>query len=368
LNFTEEQQYMYRCLQLAGLGSTSTAPNPMVGAVLVHQGRIIGEGYHRAYGGPHAEVNCIASVAEAERVLIPESTLYVSLEPCAHFGKTPPCADLIIRESIRKVVVGTRDPFPSVDGKGIEKLQREGIDVKCGVLESQCRELNRRFFHFHTQHRPWVLLKWAQTSDGIIAPLHQSSEASRLRISTPETNRLVHRWRSEEMAILVGSNTVRKDNPSLTVRHWPGPHPLRMVVDRDETLKHDHDIFNHDTPTIIFSRRRHSLEPAIKFSALEKEKVYRYQVADDASLVHQVLNALYQLGIQSVLVEGGAMLLQHFIDEGAWDEARVITGASTSQVEGLPAPRLRTSTLVDSSSSTGDTIQYFRPGGQSHYS
>lgn len=237
---TNDELYMQRCLQLAQLAAGHTAPNPMVGAVLVHDGVIIGEGYHKQYGGPHAEVNCINSVAEEHKHLIPSSFIYVSLEPCAHYGKTPPCADLIIRNKIPKVVVGCRDPFKQVDGKGIEKLVNAGIDVTVGVLEKECRQVNRRFFTFHTQHRPYVLLKWAQTGDGKIA----SYSEERLLISNDISNKLVHKWRSEEAAILVGTNTALMDNPSLTNRLWSGKSPIRLVIDMDLRLPKHLQLFN----------------------------------------------------------------------------------------------------------------------------
>ena len=217
---------MHRCLELAEKAAGHVAPNPMVGAVLVHEGIIIGEGYHQIYGGPHAEVNCIASVPSSLQHLIQDSVIYVSLEPCAHHGKTPPCADLIIRHNIRHVVIGCRDPFVEVDGKGIEKLHAAGIKTETGILEKECRELNKRFFTFHTKHRPFIILKWAQTGDGKIG-----TENNRLHITGSVTNRLVHKWRSEESAILVGANTALADNPQLTTRLWSGNSPTRLIID-----------------------------------------------------------------------------------------------------------------------------------------
>src|SRR5258706_4656586 len=245
---------MYRCLQLAAPGAGYVAPNPMVGAVLVHNGRIIGEGYHQHYGEAHAEVNCINQAALSGLIdTIPESTLVVSLEPCTHFGKTPPCADLIIKHKIPKVVIGCRDPFGEVNGKGIEKLKAAGIEVEQGVLEKECIDLNKRFFVFHTQHRPYIILKWAETADGFIAPslpaapsinlwrpmegrIEEDSTSRRLLISNEYTDRVVHKWRSEEAAILVGTNTVENDNPELTTRLWPGNSPVRLVVDMNLRL------------------------------------------------------------------------------------------------------------------------------------
>lgn len=342
---TNDELYMQRCLQLAQLAAGHTAPNPMVGAVLVHDGVIIGEGYHKQYGGPHAEVNCINSVAEEHKHLIPSSFIYVSLEPCAHYGKTPPCADLIIRNKIPKVVVGCRDPFKQVDGKGIEKLVNAGIDVTVGVLEKECRQVNRRFFTFHTQHRPYVLLKWAQTGDGKIA----SYSEERLLISNDISNKLVHKWRSEEAAILVGTNTALMDNPSLTNRLWSGKSPIRLVIDMDLRLPKHLQLFNGEVKTIVFNSIKHE----------ESERVSHYQVTEDVSMVHQILNACYQNNIQSIMVEGGAKLLQSFIDEGMWDEARVITNTQLFIGEGLPAPALSNFNLTNSEELYTDTINYF---------
>lgn len=573
---------MQRCLQLAALGSGNTAPNPMVGAVLVYNDTIIGEGYHRHYGEAHAEVNCLASVKEADRQLISRSTMYVSLEPCAHFGKTPPCADLLIQQQIKKVVIGCRDPFPEVDGKGIEKLRNAGIEVAVGILEEACRELNKRFFTIHQQKRPYVILKWAQTLDAKIAPpprkggfsnaqsrpplapptgennaqpwlddeadnmlaeeqyeyitadpytygllkqfvsehrskptlaedilwqqlrgkqldgqkfrrqhiignyiadfvclskrlvievdglihqlpenkisdeertkwlamkgftvirfsneevihktaeVHQSiskslrtnaniivtsvSEVSvsanppleggdvmdktpevpqsitqslktntnnivpppgevsasanpplggggaRLLISNPFTNRLVHKWRSKEAGILVGTNTALYDDPQLGTRLWPGNNPIRMVVDRDLRLPASLQLFDGSIPTLVFNKHQHSL-PIEKTAARQLTGVQYYKLSEDATLVQQVLDALYSLGIQSLVVEGGAKLLQSFIDEGLWDEARVITNEQLTIGEGLPAPMLKHFQLTHTQSLFSDTIRTYK--------
>lgn len=347
---------MHRCLQLALLGQGRVAPNPMVGAVLVYEDRIIGEGWHQQYGGPHAEVVCIASVAEADRHLISQATIYVSLEPCAHFGKTPPCADLIIDQGIPSVVVGCRDPFPLVAGKGIEKLEAAGVTVKLGVLEKECQQLNKRFFLFHTQHRPYITLKWAQTAD---AKIGSGDPAQRLLISGPHANRLVHRWRSEEAAILVGTNTALADNPSLTTRLWPGIHPIRLVLDLHNRLPQSLQVFDAAAPTIVFNLYRHTIENAAHLRAAKGEVCY-YQVSEDASLVHQIINALYQLQIQSVLVEGGARLLQSFIDEDLWDEARLITNEQLTAPLGLAAPVLQQYQLMHLEQLQSDTIRFYK--------
>lgn len=345
-----DEKYMSRCIGLARLGASYTAPNPMVGAVLVHGDCIIGEGYHEQYGQPHAEVNCINSVSAADRHLVPQSTIYVTLEPCAHYGKTPPCADLIIASKIPRVVVGCRDPFKEVNGKGVEKLQAAGIDVTVGMLEKECLELNKRFFTFHTKHRPYIILKWAQTANKKIA----SGSTERLFISNVYSNRLVHKWRSEEMGILVGTNTALLDDPELTNRLWSGRHPIRLVVDMNLRLPNYLKIFDPKQTTIIFNVQKHSDD----FST---EALSYYQLTYDVSIVHQVLNACYQNKIQSIIVEGGARLLQSFIDEGIWDEARVISNELLIIEDGLPSPGFDSFQLVSSEKILGDRIEYYTP-------
>jgi len=342
---TDDLRYMHRCIQLAKLGAGYVAPNPMVGAVLVHEGRIIGEGYHKEYGQAHAEVNCINSVAEEDKLLIPASTLYVSLEPCAHYGKTPPCAALIIYQGIPKVVIGCRDPFKEVAGKGIEQLQNAGTDVAVGILENECKDLNKRFLTFHTQHRPYIILKWAQTANGKIAALTDK----RLLITNEFANRLVHKWRSEEMGILVGTNTALMDNPELTNRLWSGRSPVRLIVDMHLRLSPSLKIFDQQQPSIIFNVLRHE----------ENDKISYCQVTEDVSIVHQILNACYQNNIQSILLEGGAKLLQSFIDEGLWDEARIITNETLYMENGLSAPELSNYNFSHSENIFSDGISYY---------
>jgi diaminohydroxyphosphoribosylaminopyrimidine deaminase/5-amino-6-(5-phosphoribosylamino)uracil reductase len=352
---------MHRCLQLAELGYGNVAPNPMVGAVLVHDGVIIGEGYHQQYGQAHAEVACLSSVKDEHQHLIPQSTLYVSLEPCAHFGKTPPCADLVIDKEIKQVVVGCRDPFPQVNGKGIEKIEAAGIPVTVGVLEEECHLLNRRFFLFHTEHRPYVLLKWAQTADGKMA----AEDYSRVLISNSYSNRLVHKWRSEEMAIAVGTNTALFDDPQLTTRNWPGRNPVRVVVDLNLRLPSTLKLFNGEIPTVVFNLHQHTLPvEKINLSQLRSIGLGYYQVTEDVSLVHQMLNGLYRLGVQSLMVEGGAQLLQSFIDEGMWDEARVICNEDLVLGSGLPAPLLKNAVLVQTETIFSDTLRTWQPAGR----
>lgn len=340
---------MNRCLELAQLGAGYVAPNPMVGAVLVHDDRIIGEGYHKKYGEAHAEVNCIASVGKDNEKLIPESVMYVSLEPCAHYGKTPPCADLIIKHKIPKVVIGCRDPFEEVDGKGIEKLKAAGVEVEYGILESECKEINKRFFSFHTKHRPYIILKWAQTADEKIA----GDSSERLLISNEYTNHLVHKWRSEEASILVGTNTALQDDPELTTRLWIGSSPIRMVIDMNLRLSKDLKLFNENSPTIVFNSKMHNMESF-------PNGVGYYQVTEDVSLVHQVVNALYRLKILSVMVEGGARLLQSFIDEGMWDEARVITNEEIKIGNGLASPELNNAKKISEENLLSDKIEFYR--------
>jgi diaminohydroxyphosphoribosylaminopyrimidine deaminase/5-amino-6-(5-phosphoribosylamino)uracil reductase len=335
---------MHRCFELALKGAGYTAPNPMVGAVLVHNDRIIGEGFHQQYGEAHAEVNCINSVSEEDKHLVTASTMYVSLEPCAHFGKTPPCSDLIIEKKIPEVIIACRDPFKQVNGKGIEKLQAAGVKVTTGILEQEAKELNKRFLCFHASHRPYIILKWAQTADGKIA----QDDFSRILISNEFSNRLVHRWRSEEAAIFVGTNTARHDDPALTNRLWTGPNPTRVVIDMHLQLPNSLQLFDGKVPTIIFNSVQHEERPNLRY----------YQVTEDVSIVHQVVNALYQLRVQSVLVEGGAKLLQSFIDEGIWDEIRLIRG-NQSAGAGIPAPIISNAKWRQRENMDTDIIEYF---------
>lgn len=338
--------YMKRCLELAQKGRGDVAPNPMVGSVLVYQGRIIGEGYHQRYGEAHAEVNCINSVRNEDQGLISQSVLYVSLEPCAHFGKTPPCADLIIRYKIPHVVIACRDPFEEVDGKGIERLKAAGIKVELGILEKEAVELNKRFFTFHALYRPYIILKWAKTADGKIA----GKGSERLLISNELTNRLVHKWRSEESSVLVGTKTALADNPALTNRLWTGASPIRIVIDRHLKLSGSLQLFDNSVKTIIFNTIKHE----------EKENYIFYKLKDETSLLSEIMHALYGLKIQSVIVEGGPALQQSFIKEGLWDEARVITNTEMFIEEGLSAPLLSNESLIDSYSLLTDSIQIFK--------
>jgi diaminohydroxyphosphoribosylaminopyrimidine deaminase/5-amino-6-(5-phosphoribosylamino)uracil reductase len=339
---------MKRCLQLAALGAGRVAPNPMVGSVLVHEGRIIGEGYHECYGGPHAEINCLHSVAEVDKHLLPFSTLYVSLEPCAHHGKTPPCTDRIIRERIPEVVVACRDPFPAVNGKGIEQLQEAGLRVVPDICRDEARHLNRRFFTLHQANRPYIILKWAETADGKIA----APGGKPLAITNPLTSRLVHRWRSEEAAIMVGRKTVLADDPLLTNRLWTGPQPVRIVCDRQRRLPGSMRVFNAEAPTIILN----TLEEGTNGNL-------QYLRVPGGDALGPVLASLSGRGIQSILVEGGTELITSFMRQGYWDEIRRIISVTVLAPGGVDAPRMGEGAYIMESMEKidGDRIEYIKP-------
>ncbi|MEI8059723.1 MAG: bifunctional diaminohydroxyphosphoribosylaminopyrimidine deaminase/5-amino-6-(5-phosphoribosylamino)uracil reductase RibD [Ferruginibacter sp.] len=327
---TVDEKYMHRCLQLALIGTGQVAPNPMVGAVLVYNDTIIAEGFHQHYGQAHAEVNCINAVSKEQEKLLSKSTLYVSLEPCAHYGKTPPCTDLIIKNNIPKVVIGCPDSYKQVAGKGIEKLKTAGVQVTVGVLQKEALELNKRFFTFHQKQRPYIILKWAQSHDNKIGGLNHQ----RTFISNDISNRLVHQWRSEEASILVGTNTALIDNPSLTTRLVPGKNSVRLVIDMDLKLSTDLQLFDKTVKTMVFNGVKEEVNDRISFFKIDRNNI------------SQLLEILYKQNIQSILVEGGAKLLQSFIDADLWDEARVITNADLIIGEGVQAPQLNSS-IVD---------------------
>ncbi len=360
---TVNETYMHRCLQLAKLGEGYVAPNPMVGAVLVYENRIIGDGYHQQFGEPHAEVNCIASVCEEDEGLISKSTLYVSLEPCTHFGKTPPCSDLIIKHQIPKVVIGCRDPFVKVNaclpslastdgndvvGRGIEKLRAAGIEVSLasGEMGKECKEINHRFFHFQKTKKPYIILKWAQSANNKISAVG----TNRVFISNEITNCLVHKWRSEEAAILVGTKTALLDDPALNNRLWHGPSPVRMVVDLNLRLPDSLKLFNQQEKTIVFNLHKQGVAGNISYHKLHSAE----------NLLQQLTDALYQLNIQSVLIEGGAIILQSFIDAGLWNEARVITNMDLVIEEGVDSPLLKSFINTGEESILNDRISYFK--------
>ncbi|MBR9845324.1 MAG: bifunctional diaminohydroxyphosphoribosylaminopyrimidine deaminase/5-amino-6-(5-phosphoribosylamino)uracil reductase RibD [Algicola sp.] len=328
------ETYMQRCIQIAKNGLGSTAPNPMVGCVIVCDDTIIGEGFTSAYGGHHAEVNAIHSVKN--KALLKQATLYVTLEPCSHFGKTPPCSDLIIKHQIPNIVIGCIDDNPEVSGKGIAKLKASGCKVKVGVLENECKTHHKRFFTFHNKKRPYIILKWAETSDGFLAPKIKDKKVP-VWITNVYSRQLVHKWRAEEHAILVGTNTVLEDNPSLTVRDWTGNNPIRLVIDRNNILSKDHAVFNSESQTFIIS---------------ENEVNFKNPLAQE------VCSFLHSKAINSVIIEGGAQTLQTFINENLWDEARVFTGTSVFKT-GIKAPKF-SGKIVSEESIIDDTLKYYQ--------
>ncbi|MFW5890087.1 MAG: bifunctional diaminohydroxyphosphoribosylaminopyrimidine deaminase/5-amino-6-(5-phosphoribosylamino)uracil reductase RibD [Marinilabiliaceae bacterium] len=326
---SQDRIYMQRCIDLARKAEGHTFPNPMVGCVIVHNGRIIGEGFHQKAGEPHAEVNAIRSVRD--ETLLQHSTLYVNLEPCSHYGKTPPCSLLIQEKSIPRVVIGCRDSFSEVAGRGIDMLRQAGVEVTEGVLEEESRELNRRFFTFHEKKRPYVILKWAETRDGFLDIDRASIEEARPTWITDDwARRMVHKWRSTEPSILVGTVTALKDNPSLTVRDWSGAHPLRMVIDRFGKLPSTLTLFNGKIPTLVFAEK----------GTTPHEKAETIYIEFGDNPLKAIYHELYQRNIQSVMVEGGGILLQSFTDSGLWDEARVFVGEKWF-VSGVKAPVIR---------------------------
>ncbi|MEN9597799.1 MAG: bifunctional diaminohydroxyphosphoribosylaminopyrimidine [Bacteroidota bacterium] len=341
------QQYMLRCVELAQKGWGKVAPNPMVGAVLVYKDQIIGEGWHQQFGEAHAEVNCINSVCGRNMDKVADATIYVSLEPCAHYGKTPPCTELIISHKIKKVVIGCMDPFKEVAGKGIQQLRNAGIEVIVGVEEEKCLNLNKRFFTFHQQKRPYIILKWAQTADQKIASL--SNE--RLYISSTVTNKVVHGWRAAEQAILIGTNTAMLDNPSLTVRLVDGNNPVRLVIDKFLKIPITNKLFIDQQKTVVYNCIKEDQAGSIAYVLLNPNKPFLQQILVDC----------YTRNIQSVLVEGGAFTIQQFIDSNSWDEARIIENTSLSIGNGLAAPVLSDHILGAKQNINEDLIQSFFP-------
>ena len=308
------EKYIKRCIEIAKNGLGSTRPNPMVGCVIVHNNTIIGEGFTSPYGGNHAEVNAINSVKN--KAFLKESTLYVTLEPCSHFGKTPPCSDLIVKSEIQHVVIGTLDSNSLVAGKGIKKLKTSGCKITVGVLEDECKEHHKRFFTFHNKKRPYIILKWAQTADGFIAP-KTKTEQKPVWINNEFSRQLAHKWRSEEHAILVGTKTALADNPSLTTRDWTGQNPVRVVLNRKNKLDRNLKIFNNEAETLVIT------ENEIDFGK---------------PAASQICDFLYKKNIQSITIEGGTQTLQTFINENLWDEARIFTGTQVFFKEGVKAP------------------------------
>lgn len=349
----EHEVFIQRCLDLAVLGMGAVSPNPIVGALLVHQGKVIAENYHRQYGGPHAEALVVQQVlaqhgeVRASEIFM-DSTLYVSLEPCSHQGKTPPCADLIVRHRIPRVVVAMNDPSEKVNGQGIAKLRDANIHVTTGVLESEAQWVSRRFITQIQRHRPYIILKWAQTADGLMAPLEQQQRW----ITGPEARQLVHRWRSEEDAVLVGCGTALADNPRLDVREWKGRNPKRILIDRDLVVAPSAFLFNDAAETIVFNADKSDVAGNIRHVALENFDLY---------LPEQISYQLYLMDVQSLIVEGGMATLDRFIRAGLWDEARIFT-SPTEWKEGRAAPRIDgpDSTLLYTSPVGRDELKVFK--------
>lgn len=327
---------MLRCIQIGENGLGNTAPNPMVGSVIVLHNKIIGEGHTSPYGGSHAEVNAINSVTDPS--LLKDATLYVTLEPCSHYGKTPPCADLIIKHKIKTVVVGTLDPHEKVAGKGIKKLKEAGCTIITPVLEKECKEHHKRFLTFHTKKRAYVILKWAETKDGFIAPepSAREEEPKPFWITNTYSRQLVHKWRTEEKAILVGTNTAIQDNPKLDARSWKGKNPIRIVIDKTLKLKPTSYLMDNSVKTIVFTENKKPTNTSTQIN---------YQsIPFDTHLAEHISNALFQMDITSVIIEGGTKTIQTFIDANIWDEARVFTGTSNFN-KGIKAPIIKGKTV-----------------------
>ena len=318
-----EEFFMQRCIDLAQKGKGRVAPNPVVGSVIVYNGKVIGEGYHERFGSHHAEVNAINNVKD--KSLLSKCTLYVSLEPCSHFGKTPPCSDLIIKHKIPEVVIGCIDTYSEVSGTGIEKMRNAGIDVEIGIMGKRSRELNKRFFTFHEKKRPYIILKWAESKDGFIAPKDQKEP---FWMTSKESKKLVHKWRSEEDAILIGRITAEKDNPSLTVREIKGDNPIRIVIDKDLKLSENLNLFNSESKTIIFNKIKSY-----------NTSYSNYIKINFNNLINNILEELYKQNIQSIIIEGGTKTLQSFINDNLWDEARIFT-ANKKLVDGVKVPTI----------------------------
>ncbi|TYA71483.1 bifunctional diaminohydroxyphosphoribosylaminopyrimidine deaminase/5-amino-6-(5-phosphoribosylamino)uracil reductase RibD [Seonamhaeicola marinus] len=336
--------YIKRCIKIGKNGLGSTRPNPMVGAVIVRNNTIIGEGFTSPYGGPHAEVNAINAVKDKE--LLKSATIYVTLEPCSHYGKTPPCSDLIIRHQIPNVVIGCIDDNEQVAGKGVKKLKDAGVNVVVGVLEKECKEHHKRFFTFHNKKRPYIILKWAETNNGFIAP-ESKNEQKPVWISNTYSRQLTHKWRTEEQAILVGTNTVLQDNPTLTARDWTGQNPIRVVIDKDLKLNKNLNIFNDKAETLIIHGKNNSLSngnetqkgwsihPPIGYENVILSEI---DFSKKNAIAQQICEVLFRQNINSIIIEGGQKTLQTFINEDLWDEARVFTGDVMFK-EGTKAPK-----------------------------
>lgn len=343
------EKHIDRCIQLAQNGLGRTYPNPMVGSVIVFNDRIIGEGWHHKAGEPHAEVNAVNSVKDKE--LLKKATIYVSLEPCSHYGKTPPCSNLIIESGIRKVVIGTVDPFSEVAGKGIKKLMDAGCEVIVGIREDACRELNKRFFTFHTKKRPYIILKWAESEDGFISPVPlETAKREPIWITNRYSKQLVHKWRAEEEAILVGTNTAVTDNPKLNTRLWRGSHPVRVVLDRQLRIPEESYLFDDSIKTLVLTEK----EP----EGRALENVIFEAIKFNEELPLQVCDILYRHEVQSVIIEGGLQTLQTFIRKGMWDEARIFTGKIQFK-DGTPAPEI-SGNLISEEKIASDILKIYK--------
>lgn len=344
----QDEIYMRRCLQLASYASGHVAPNPMVGAVLVHDDKIIGEGYHQRYGEAHAEPNAIFSVENED--LLKESTLYVNLEPCSHHGKTPPCADLIVEKGIPEVIIGSLDPNPKVAGKGVEILEKAGVKVKIGVLENECKEFNKRFYTHQIKKRPYIILKWAQTRDGFIDIIRESKEIEPLRISHQTAKHITHKIRTENQAIMVSTNTVVLDDPSLSARHWPGKHPIRVILDRTGRVPKDYRIFNELSPTLVFTEKDMD----------DFENIQFIKIKFDENFLTNMFASMAEKGIHSVLIEGGTKFLTNIITEKLWDEAYV--EISNQKIKnGVPAPMITADIVSSQKIDNHLFIKYINP-------
>lgn len=335
-----DELMMKRCIELAENGLGMTYPNPVVGCVIVRNGRIISEGWHQKAGEAHAEVNAVNKIKDKE--ILKECEIYVSLEPCSHFGKTPPCSDMIVRYGFKRVIVGISDPNSKVNGQGIERMKNAGIEVKVGVLENECAELNKRFFCFHQNKRPYIILKWAQTADGFMAAENHVQKW----ITNQYSKQLVHLWRSQEQSVLVGYNTAKIDNPQLNLRLWSGNQPVRAVIDRDLSLDSKLHLFDGSQQTIIFSDKEDSSRPDV------------IQLKFDENLEESILEELYKSGLQSVIIEGGRITLDGFINKGLWDEARIFS-SSESWVSGIKVPWIE-GRLIEQKMIGSDSLKIFR--------
>ena len=342
------EKYILRCIELAKKALSTTYPNPRVGCVIVHKDIIIGEGYTSPYGGNHAEVNAIESVKD--KSLLSQASLYVTLEPCSHFGKTPPCSDLIIKHKIPNVIIGTVDTNEKVSGRGIKKLIEAGCTVKIGVLEDECNEHHKRFFTFHNKKRPYIILKWAQSEDGFISPAHKNSMKP-VWITNTYSRQLVHKWRSEEQSILVGTKTIFDDNPSLTTRDWKGNSPVRIVIDRELKTKKNCSVWDKSVKTIFLS------DITIKEEG-ELDNIHIEKIDFTKDIALQICNILYKHELLSVIIEGGTKTIQTFINAGLWDEARVFS-SSLNFIEGTKAPIL-SGNLVSNQKIIDDTLKTYK--------